>query len=170
MLELETTKPSAALPDDPISGPVRDVVAIFDAAADQLRFPDMDAGVLRAAVEAVEAAQDEVRRLEAALLDARRRLEDTQDGLLHKAQRALAYARIFAESDPALLARLERIERIEVPRGRGTKAPAPAADPLRRRRRGGGVPELLFAVPAGEAAGDASPEAPSGFEMAAART
>jgi hypothetical protein len=136
--------PSGAV--DPVGAPVRDLVAIFDGAAEALRFPDVDAAVLHGAIDGVEAAHAEVRRLEAALDDARRRLEDAQDGLVARAQRGLAYARIYAEGDAALQACLERIT---LPRARAAR-PAVTAPEAPRRRRRSTAPESLFAAAGGE--------------------
>jgi hypothetical protein len=136
--------PSGAV--DPVGAPVRDLVAIFDGAAEALRFPDVDAAVLHGAIDGVESAHAEVRRLEAALDDARRRLEDAQDALVARAQRGLAYARIYAEGDPALHACLERIA---LPRARAAR-PAVTAPEAPRRRRRSTAPESLFAAAGSE--------------------
>ena len=71
------------------------LVELFEERGD-LRFPDLDAAVLQDAVAEVERVAAEVQRLEAELDRARELAAVRQDGLLVKAQRALAYARVFA--------------------------------------------------------------------------
>ena len=101
---------------DCISPALREVLAVFDdeALAD-VKFPDVDNDALQAQAAVVEERHAEVRRLEAALEDAKRKLDETHDSLLGKAQRAVAYARVYADGDPGLTARLDAIA---LPRGR----------------------------------------------------
>lgn len=136
---------SAGQTDDPVSAPMRDLLALFGDALSDVRFPDVDEDALHAATDVVVSAHAELRRLEAAVEDARRRLDDAQEALLHKAQRAVAYARVYADGDAALTARLDGIA---LPRGRGVRPTTP--EPPRRRRRGNSATESLFAAPAGD--------------------
>jgi hypothetical protein len=141
--------------DEPIGAPLRDVLDLFASQLADVRFPDVDATTLRGAADVVEAAHADVRGLEAALDEARRRLEETQDALLHKAQRAVAYARVFADGDGALTARLDAVA---LPRARATRgATAPTAPPEapRRRRRTSATSDTLFAAPVEENADEA---------------
>jgi hypothetical protein len=131
---------SAARNDDPVSAPVREVLAVFDDALEDVRFPDVDAAALHAAADGVTAAHAELRRLEAVVDEARRRLEESQEALLHRAQRAVAYARVYADGDAALAARLDAIA---LPRSRGVRPSSP--EPARKRRRTAGATESLFA-------------------------
>lgn len=142
---LPTLAHAPARPDDPVSAPLRDVLAVFDDALDDVRFPDVDGAALHAATEVVHAAHAELRRLEAAADEARRRLDEAQESLLHKAQRAVAYARVYADGDPALTARLDGIA---LPRSRGPRPATP--EPTRKRRRNASATESLFAAPTGD--------------------
>ncbi|MBM4282613.1 MAG: hypothetical protein FJ137_18295 [Deltaproteobacteria bacterium] len=158
-----TTLPHAAAAaaatgvDDPLGVPLRDVLALFADELADVRFPDVDDATLRAAAAAVADAHVEVRRLEGALHDARRALDEAHDALLLRAQRGVAYARVFADGDAALLARLDAIA---LPRGRGPRASSsgqastPPTEPPRRRRRAPPA-ETLFSSPPDDADGDA---------------
>ena len=128
---------------DPVAGPLRDVAALFADELSDVRFPDLDAKILNAAIGDVEKAFAEVARLEATVTDARRKLDETHDVLVHKAARGLAYARVFADNDAELLTRLDAIT---LPRSRrGGAAPAPSADaPKKRGRKPHSPVENLF--------------------------
>jgi hypothetical protein len=127
--------------DEPVSVPLREVLALFDEALQDVRFPDVDGGALHAGAQAVATAHAELRQLEAAVESARRRLDEAQEVLLHKAQRAVAYARVFADGDEGLTARLDAIT---LPRGRGLRPVTAAPEPTRRRRRSSATVEPLF--------------------------
>jgi hypothetical protein len=149
----------AAIPD-PVSGPVRELLAIFDHDLRDVRFPDVDREALDACARQVLEAAAALARQEAATAAARAALDSCQDALAVKAHRAAAYARVFAEGDPALAARLDAIA---LPR-RATRgaaaASALAAAPVRAPRRRGRPPRArpsdetsLFAAPEGHGAG-----------------
>jgi ElaB/YqjD/DUF883 family membrane-anchored ribosome-binding protein len=106
--------------NDPVSSAVQDVVDLFSKELAHVRFGDLEGGVLVAFAEEVKVSASEVTNAEALLETARARLTERQDALLQKAQRALAYARVYAEGQPELA---ERIERIALPRAvrRSTK-------------------------------------------------
>jgi hypothetical protein len=111
------------------------LLGLFHAELASVQFPGVDAKVLDAAVERVEAAARELRQREAELDAARAQLVSAQEDALQKGQRALAYARVFAQDTPELLARLEGVEL------GGLAAPAPSAStlstaPAAPRRRG----------------------------------
>ncbi len=128
---------------DPVAAPLRDVAALFADELSDVRFPDLDAKILNAAIGDVEKAFAEVARLEAVVTEARRKLDESHDVLVHKAARGLAYARVFADSDAELLARLDAIT---LPRSRrGGAALVPAADaPKKRGRKPNAPAETLF--------------------------
>lgn len=131
---------------DPVAAPLRDVLGIFADDLADVRFPDIDATVLNAAAAVVEDVAGDVARLEAALDEARRRLDDAHDALTAKAARGVAYARVFAIGDDDLMGRLDAIM---LPRSRGRSAPAvAAAAPAKRRGRRSQPPaDTLFAGP-----------------------
>ncbi len=134
----------ATIAADPIAAPLREVVALFADELADVRFPDVDAKVLNTAIGEVESAVGEVARLEAAVSEARRKLDESHDALVQKAARGLAYARIFADGDADLLARLDGITLPRVRRGGAT--PTTAADaPKKRGRKPHSSAETLFA-------------------------
>ena len=93
----------------PIPAPIQTLVALFEETLTAVNFPDVNTTVLQEASQAVVDAHTQVTRLEAELAAARAALSERQDALLGKAQRALAYARIFAEEQPELLTRLDAV-------------------------------------------------------------
>ena len=106
---------SNTLSDNPIPSSIQTLLEIFESELASVKFPDVDKKVLDAAAEVVKARAEEVARAEATLDAARAALLESQDGLLQKGQRALAYARIFAEENPELSARLDTVQ---LPRGK----------------------------------------------------
>jgi len=97
-----------------ISPPIQAVLDLFADPLRDLRFADVDATTLGELAASTEAAAEVVLAAETELARARRALQDRQDALLLQAQRALAYARVYAESDPGLA---ERLEQVALPRG-----------------------------------------------------
>ena len=128
---------SAALPagESPISAGVQAVIELFAGDLAQLKFPDVDQGVLGDAAARVSTQAETVAAAEAALATAREALSDAQETLLGKCQRALAYARVYAEEDRDLLRKLETIN---LPRSRAKAAPTSStelAEPQARTAR-----------------------------------
>lgn len=125
----------------PIPEPVQRLLDLFSASLADVRFPDVDAQALaRAAAEVTESAAA-VDAASAALDDARAALALRQDTLLRQAQRAVAYARVYAENDDALSAQLEAITLPRAPRKPKADLPAEASEPPRRRGRPRATPE-----------------------------
>jgi len=130
---------------DAVAAPLRDVLAIFADDLADVRFPDIDAAVLNAAAGVVEDVAGDVARLEAALDEARRRLDEAHDALTAKAARGVAYARVFAIGDDDLMGRLDAIM---LPRSRRSAPAVAAAAPTKRRGRRTQPPaDTLFAGP-----------------------
>jgi hypothetical protein len=96
-----------------LSPPVQAVLELFQGPLADLRFGDVDAAGLASVAAEVEGAAAEVARQEAQLNELRQSLTERQDALLVLAQRALAYARVYAEHDEALT---EQLARITLPR------------------------------------------------------
>lgn len=90
--------------------PVLALLDVFGAHAPTLRFPEVDHTTLEALAAEVREAAAEVARCEQALAGARRALDEHHETLRTRAERALAYARIYAEDDATLRERLEAIE------------------------------------------------------------
>ncbi len=111
MTELDLTPPDVA-----------QLVQLFSAQAD-LRFPDFDAAVLQDALVRVKERHLEVVRVEAQLLQLKASLEEEQESLVKKAQRGLAYLRVYAEPDEALTA---KVNAIVLPRPRRAVRPETA--------------------------------------------
>lgn len=88
---------------------VQALLDLFATSLADVRFADVDGPSLaRCAAEVETAAQAEVvARL--ALDAAQLALQERQEALRQRAQRALAYARVYAENDPTLAAALDAI-------------------------------------------------------------
>lgn len=93
----------------PLHPAVQALLDLFATSLADVRFADVDGPSLaRCAAEVEAAAQAEaVARL--ALDGAQLALQEKQEVLLQRAQRALAYARVYAESDATLAASLDAI-------------------------------------------------------------
>jgi hypothetical protein len=94
---------------DAIAPSIQSLLDLFTTALVEVRFADVNAQTLAHAVADVEAASEVVTIAQSALDDARQALQERQETLLQHAQRAVAYARVYAESDEALSARLGAI-------------------------------------------------------------
>jgi hypothetical protein len=94
---------------DPVPVFAREVLALFASAFRDVRFPDLDREVLESLAEELRVAQSEVERIEQALAQARAVVASKAEALTARAQRGLAYARIFAEEDAELCEQVERV-------------------------------------------------------------
>ncbi|ATB29485.1 hypothetical protein [Melittangium boletus] len=126
-----------ATENDPISPAMRALLEVFSTELSEVKFPDVDTEVLEEAAGRVRAQAEAVARAQAALEAARLALADSQDALLQKGQRALAYARVFAEEDIDLSM---KVEAITLPK-RGVRSESSAVeasqnDETAPRRRG----------------------------------
>ena len=128
---------------DPISPALQDLLKLFGQDLATVKFPDLDRSVLQEAAERVKEKAEVVARAQAALEAARQSLYESQEALLQKGQRALAYARIFAEDDAELSAKLDGISLPrpvrKASRAEGAvalEAPAVQAEESAPRRRG----------------------------------
>jgi hypothetical protein len=116
-----------------LSAPVQAVLELFQGPLADVRFADVDAAGLANLAAAVDSAATEVAQQEAQLAELRQTLAERQDALLLLAQRAVAYARVYAEHDEALTEQLARITlpRAAKPRKAGApKAPGEASAPV----------------------------------------
>src|ERR1044071_9046162 len=95
--------------NDPVSSAVQEVVDLYTGELSELRFGDLEGSVLARATDEVKAIAIEVTVAEATLEAVRARLNEKQEALFQKAQRALAYARVYAEGQPELSARIDQI-------------------------------------------------------------
>lgn len=92
-----------------IPGPVQTVLDLYATTLADARFGDIDHKKLASVATDVESAAATVAAAQSALDAAKLTLQERQEVLLQNAQRALAYARVFAESDEALSAKLDAI-------------------------------------------------------------
>lgn len=95
---------------DPLSPFCRDVLALFSGALDGVRFPELDRARLEGEASETLAAQLEVERLERELEVARQRTKDAVARLTRSAEQALAYARVYATTQPAVAEALEALD------------------------------------------------------------
>jgi predicted nucleic acid-binding Zn-ribbon protein len=103
---MKKTQLSAAL--TPFS---REVLELYASELADVRFPDLDLESLHALAAEVDEAQHAVDDLEAQLLEARQRVSERNAALRTRAERALSYARIYAEGNAELSARIDRISK-----------------------------------------------------------
>jgi hypothetical protein len=98
-----------ATENEPISPALRALLEVFSGELSGVKFPEVDEEVLEEAAARVREKAEAVARAQAALEAARQALAESQEVLLQKGQRALAYARVFAEDDAELSQKLEDI-------------------------------------------------------------
>lgn len=127
--------------NDSISPALRALLELFATDLADVKFPDVDTAVLGESAAHVREKAEAVARAQAALDAARQALNESQESLLQKGQRALAYAKVFAEDDAELGAKLEAIH-LPRPVRKGGQAQvepvgaAPGNDDNAPRRRG----------------------------------
>ena len=92
-----------------IPAPVQTLLDLFTTCLADVRFADVDSQTLARCAADVAAASEAVTTAQLAFEATREALQEKQDALLQQAQRALAYARVYAESDEALSGRLEAV-------------------------------------------------------------
>lgn len=97
---------------------VQAILQLFQGPLSDVRFADVDAKGLSNLADEVERAATAVREQEAQLEQSRVALAQRQEALLSLAQRALAYAKVFAENDEALSASLNAISLPRAPKSR----------------------------------------------------
>jgi multidrug efflux pump subunit AcrA (membrane-fusion protein) len=138
-----------------IPPPVQTVLDLFTTKLADVRFGDVDAETLARLAAEVACANDVLAATQAALDEARAALQARQEALLQHAQRALAYARVYAEADEELAAQLDAVALPRVARRpRADEPTSLEVHPVARRRgrpRKAGAEPLLDAL---EAAGE----------------
>ena len=140
---------------NPQPSPVQAVLELFQGPLAEVRFADVDAARLADSARVVDAAAAAVAEQEAQLSELRQTLADRQDALLLLAQRALAYARVYAEHDESLSEQLSRITLPRASKPRKANSKAPGAEPS------------ATLEPAAEAAEPAAPEVEADAEAPA---
>jgi hypothetical protein len=113
--------------------PIQTLLDLFTTSLADVRFADVDGQTLARSADQVESAAEVLASAQAALDAARETLHEKQDALLQQAQRALAYARVYAETDDALSAQLEAVSlprATATRRARGEEALVLSAEPM----------------------------------------
>ncbi|MGQ0507213.1 MAG: hypothetical protein ACT4TC_18050 [Myxococcaceae bacterium] len=94
---------------DTLKAEVGELIQLFETDLEGLKFPDLDANVLASALGRAKERHLKVAEAEAALHVALTAFEEEREVVLRKAQRALAYVRVYAENDEALIARIDAL-------------------------------------------------------------
>lgn len=148
--------------NDAIAPPLQTLMDLFSSDLDSVRFPDLDAAALEKAADRVRVHAETLANAEAAVATAQAMLTESQDALLAKGQRAIAYLRVYAEDNAELT---EKLDAINLPRAsrrlvRGgsladsstSLTPVPEAKPKPKKRRGASSEsDPLFPTPAADA-------------------
>ncbi|TKD01493.1 hypothetical protein [Polyangium fumosum] len=158
---------------DPIPPSVQALMDLFANELSHVSFPGVDRAILEQVVTEVRTHTEAVVKAEAALEAARTALRDSEETLSSKTQKALAYARVYADDHPDIRSKVDSVARIagatssppgpsreangDTPkrRGRPPKAKAASAEP---------AAEPTDATPA-DASPDATPAAPPVMEL-----
>jgi multidrug efflux pump subunit AcrA (membrane-fusion protein) len=132
--------------------PIQTLLDLFTKSLADVRFADVDGQALTHFAEEVEAAAAAVADAQSALDAAQLALQEKQDRLLQQAQRALAYARVYADSDETLSGQLDAVTLPRAPRrARAEEALVLSADPQPSPRPRGRPRKAPVVVPAFEA-------------------
>ena len=94
---------------EPIPPAVQAIVDLFNDDLDEVNFPDVNAQTLAAMTRDVQDRADALAEARDALELAQKNLADASGVLLGKAERALAYATVFAEEDETLTVKISGI-------------------------------------------------------------
>jgi len=142
--------------DPQVPSSIQAVLALFESELAELKFPDLDLSILQQAAQGVIKHAETLAHAESALQTARELYHESQELLLQKCQRAVAYARVYADDNVELLQKLESINLPRNTRGRGIPVPAPGieARPAARRGRRASTPSgplFLESAPPDEA-------------------
>jgi hypothetical protein len=89
----------------------RDVLALYERELAEVRFPDLELATLEAAAARLHAAHAEAAARAEALREAEQAVAAEEQALVGLAERALAYARIFAGGNAELSAEVAAISR-----------------------------------------------------------
>ena len=131
-----TSTATAKAPVAEIPEAVAAVIDLYAGPLDGVRFPDLDHATLRSGVARFERSAEQVERQLAALAAAQRDLKQAHDQLWQLAQRALAYAQVYAEGNVELR---ELLREMKLPPRAGADAAPVATD--QGRGRGGRADE-----------------------------
>ncbi len=119
---------------DAITAPIKEVLDLFDGPLKGVVFPGVSLESFEAMFKKVEQQAMQVEKAQAALEAARAALQGAHQEVLQQAQRTLAYAKVYADGDSELLAKLDGIQLTKPAKPR-TGAPRADGAPPRRRGR-----------------------------------
>lgn len=91
---------------DSLSPALRELLDVFERELAEVQFPGVDHKVLKDLAAQVDGESQRVEELRQQLEEAQNNLADAQTKLLRSAELGLAYARVYAADDAALLDRL----------------------------------------------------------------
>lgn len=145
---------------DPVSPSIKALVELFKNELAAVTFPGVDGAMLEQLIGDVQRNTHAVVQAEAAVEAARAALRDSEEALAVKSQKALAYARVYAEDRPEIAAKVDVVSRIA-----GTSAPTNSASSVRERDGGSDAPPKRRgrpkAKPAASDAMEATPVPPA---------
>jgi hypothetical protein len=82
----------------------------------EIEFPDVSTSILESQIAELDERRVAVETARAQLRQVESTLDTTRTALAHLAERALAYARIYADGDPGLVQALAALESVKPPR------------------------------------------------------
>jgi len=135
--------PHADSSSEALSPAIRELLAVFEGELAEVHFPGVDRKVLAELAGQVDGETRRVEELRQQLDEAQALLGDAQQKLLRAAELGLAYARIYAAEDAALLSRLSDLQvgAAEPPRRRKLEVAAPADGAVRLPAKRGRKPK-----------------------------
>lgn len=113
------------------------LIDLFKGPLREVSFPGIDASVLTSAIESLEHESSVLKESATALAAAEVRVAEQREVLIAKCHTALAYARVYAKDDGALLASLDGVALPRSMSGRERSSEKTSADsprPTRGRR------------------------------------
>ncbi len=144
---------------DPIPPSVKALVDLFKNELSAITFPGVDGALLEQLAADVQKYTDAVIKAEAAVETARAALRESEEALAVKSQKALAYARVYAEDRPDIAAKVDFVARV------AGVAPTPSDMPKRERDAGSDAPKRRGRKPRVSAA-ESTVESNDGTPMA----
>ncbi len=119
--------------DDPLSSSIKETISLFKEDLSNVTFPDISHNVLENLIEQVRSNATELEEANAKVISAREALETSQNELIQKCIRGLAYARVYAEDRDDLLEKISRINlgkssKIQKKVNRSEKSDAPVSE------------------------------------------
>ena len=150
-----------------LAPPIEALLDLFQRDLAEVRFGDIDARRLAALAADVQTAAEALEAHEATASRLRSTLAESHDLLMQQAQRALAFARIYAENDEELAAKLNHIALPKA--GKRAKAEPAAKQPASTPRESAQPPSEAEAAPLVAEAAVAEEPAASSPSTAATR-